>query len=175
MLLLGFCKSTCVKATLRQYVSCHHPYSNTPQTTPTNAHFSRCFSCRESSLPPSPVPSPQPTHKVHTHTHTSMNTGRIERNVCKSACLSGACVVRGAQSMPPEWRQHTGATRGACVAHHTYRRNVAHGSSTDRGRGRQQRVRCPRSDQSRTDSQCLRCSRPRARQRCRASRLRLGR
>ena len=42
------------------------------------------------------------------------------------------------------------------------------------GRGRQ-RVRCPRSVQSRIDSQCLRCSRPRARQRCRASRLRLGR
>ena len=42
------------------------------------------------------------------------------------------------------------------------------------GRGRQG-VRCPRSDQSRDNSQCLRCSRPRARQRCRASRLRLGR
>ena len=42
------------------------------------------------------------------------------------------------------------------------------------GRGRQ-RVRCPRSVQSRIDSQCLRCSRPRARQRCRASRLRIGR
>ena len=42
------------------------------------------------------------------------------------------------------------------------------------GRGRQ-RVRCPRSVQSRIDSHCLRYSRPRARQRCRASRLRLGR
>ena len=43
---------------------------------------------------------------------------------------------------------------------------------TRRGR---QRVRCPRSVQSRIDSHCLRYSRPRARQRCRASRLRLGR
>ena len=33
----------------------------------------------------------------------------------------------------------------------------------------------PRSVQSRIDTQCLRCSRPRARQPCRASRLRLGR
>ena len=33
----------------------------------------------------------------------------------------------------------------------------------------------PRSVQSRVDTQCLRCSRPRARRRCRASRLRLRR
>ena len=96
-------------------------------------------------------------------THYLLLTSLIERR------------VRGAwrsKHAPQVERVHTGASRGACVARHVRRRSVACGA--DKGRGRR-RVRCPRPSQGRGHTQCLRCSRPRAPQRCRASRLRLGR